>query len=223
MLFRSLQHIKSVLPLFRPGALLRLVNECYAAQPNQRDPVAWASINVVLALASQQLPPAGGDSRSKPRAERTAEYVNNAQSVISTIMMGETGLLNIQALVGIVMVFMSAKDLTPSLILISAAMRLAHKMGLHDRAATAHLDTMESRQHANVFWLAYILDKDLSLRAQQPSVQLDDDIDLDLPFQLASDANGAPAGVASTSNGSATMNYLLARVQLAVIEGRIYD
>jgi hypothetical protein len=154
----------------------------------------------------------------------TTEYLNKAQSVISTVMLGELRLLDIQTLVGIVMVLQSALDLTPSLILISATMRLAHKMGLHNRAASAHLDPVERRQRARVFWLAYILDKDLSLRGQQPSVQLDDDIDLELPSPLLDNKDdGATAGIVITADGNARMNYFLARVQLATIEGGVYD
>ncbi|PNP37068.1 hypothetical protein TGAMA5MH_11039 [Trichoderma gamsii] len=98
-------------------------------------------------------------------------------------------------------------------------------MGLHNRATSALLDSEERRQHTHVFWLVYILDKDLSLRAQQPSIQLDDDIDLDLPHWLPADTDGdgnAP-GVVVTADGNTRMNYFLARVQLANIEGGVYD
>ncbi|KFX86069.1 hypothetical protein V490_09245 [Pseudogymnoascus sp. VKM F-3557] len=52
-----------VLPLFHADTLLRLVGECYAHQPRRRDPVVWAAINVVFALASQQV--LGGASTSR--------------------------------------------------------------------------------------------------------------------------------------------------------------
>ncbi|CRG86211.1 hypothetical protein PISL3812_03214 [Talaromyces islandicus] len=215
----------SVLPLFHADTLLRLVGECYARQPQQRDPVAWAAINVVFALASQQVPGGAGNARSHYQIDQTAEYLSKAQSIISTVMLGETRLLNIQTLVGMVMVLQTAHNLTPSLILISAAMRLAHKLGLHNHSASAHLDPVQRRQHARVFWLAYILDKDLSLRTQQPSVQLDDDIDLELPSSLptTNDDNDNTAGIVVTADGNARMNYFLARVKLANIEGRVYD
>lgn len=215
-----LNSYNSVLPLFHADTLLRLIGECYAQQPGQRDPVVWAAINVVFALASQQVP-----DRSRSQTDRTMEYLSKAQSIISTVMLGETRLLNIQVLVGMVLVLQTAHHLTPSLILISATMRLAHKLGLHNRAASTHLDLVQRRQHARVFWLAYILDKDLSLRSQQPSVQLDDDIDVDLPSSLptSNDDNDNTAGIVVTADGNVRMNYFLARVKLANIEGRVYD
>ncbi|KAE8140417.1 fungal-specific transcription factor domain-containing protein [Aspergillus pseudotamarii] len=215
----------SVLPLFHADTLLRLVGECYARQPRQRDPVVWAAINVVFALACQQVPDGASDGRSEYQTDQTTEYLNKAQSMISTVMLGETHLLNIQVLVGMVMVLQTAHDLTPSLILISATMRLVHKLGLHNHAASTHLEPVQRRQHARVFWLAYILDKDLSLRTQQPSVQLDDDIDVELPSSLptTNDDNDNTAGIIVTADGNARMNYFLARVKLAHIEGRVYD
>lgn len=215
----------SVLPLFHADTLLRLVGECYARQPRQRDPVVWAAINVVFALACQQVPKNPRNGRSQHQTDQTTEYLNKVQSIISTVMLGETHLLNIQVLVGMVMLLQTAHDLTPSLLLISATMRLAHKLGLHSHAASTHLDPVERRQRARVIWIAYILDKDLSLRTQQPSVQLDDDMDVELPSSLptTNDDNDNTAGIVVTADGNARMNYFLARVKLAKIEGRVYD
>ncbi|KAJ5675943.1 fungal-specific transcription factor domain-containing protein [Penicillium macrosclerotiorum] len=215
----------SVLPLFHSDTLLRLVGECYAHQPRQRDPVVWAAVNVVFALASQHVSQSTSNVRSQYQENQTMEYLNKAKSIISTVMLSETRLLNIQVLVGMVMVLQTAHNLTPSLILISATMRLAHKLGLHSHTASAHLDLVQRRQHARVFWLAYILDKDLSLRTQQPSVQRDDDIDVELPSSLptSNDDNDNTAGIVVTADGNARVNYFLARVKLANIEGRIYD
>ncbi|KAE8336577.1 hypothetical protein BDV24DRAFT_178457 [Aspergillus arachidicola] len=215
----------SVLPLFHADTLLRLVGECYARQPRQRDPAVWAAINIIFALACQQVPKSPRNGRSQHQTDQTMEYLNKTQSIISTVMLGETHLLNIQVLVGMVMLLQTAHDLTPSLLLISATMRLAHKLGLHSHAASTHLDPVERRQRARVFWIAYILDKDLSLRTQQPSVQLDYDIDVELPSSLptTNDDNDNTAGIVVTADRNARMNYFLARVKLANIEGRIYD
>jgi hypothetical protein len=216
-----LNTFNSMLPLFHPDSLLRLVGETYAILPRQRDPVSWAAINVVLALARQQMP---DDSSIDSEYGTTNDYIKNAQSVIWTVTVGKTRLLNIQTLIAMAMLLQAANDMTPALIIISAALRLIHKMGLHNRISTEHLSLTEQRQHARVFWLAYIVDKDLSLRAQQPSVQLDDDIDLDLPMQLPGVCDSdSEAGVVTTVDGNAKVNYLLARIQLASIQGDVYD
>ncbi|KAF4341532.1 hypothetical protein FBEOM_4577 [Fusarium beomiforme] len=215
-----LNTFNSVLPLFDPDVLLRLVGETYALQPRQRDPVAWGAINVVLAMALQQMPE---NNSIDSQYGTTEEYLNQAQSVLWAITLSETHLLNIQTLVGMAMLLQTGHDSTPALVIISAAMRLIHKVGLHNRAFSEHLSSTERRQHARVFWLAYIVDKDLSLRAQQPSIQLDEDIDLDFPMPVIGVGDGSRAGIVTTFDGTTTMDYFLARVQLASIQGDIYD
>jgi hypothetical protein len=220
-----LNGLNSVLPLFDDEPLLRLVGECYALPPRQRDPTAWAAIHVVLALAWHHMPATATNDDPGVRTDRATEYLNKTQSITSQLMLGEISLLNIQVLLGMVMVLQTASDATAALILISATMRLVHKLGLQNRSTSAYLDPIERRQRDRVFWLAYILDKSLSLRANQPSVQLDDDIDVDLPsssLDLEGD-DGGSGGTIVSANGKARMNFLLARVQLANIEGGVYD
>ncbi|RBQ70418.1 hypothetical protein FVER14953_12230 [Fusarium verticillioides] len=216
-----LNTVNSLLPLFHPDTLLRLVGETYALEPKQRDPVVWAAINVVLALALQQMP----ESNYAGTPYGTTEsYLSHAQSVLWAITLSQTQLINIQTLIGMAMLLQTGHDSTPALVLISTAMRLVHKIGLHNRAYSAHLDPVERHQHARVFWLAYIVDKDLSLRAQQPSIQNDEDIDLDFPMSFNTLGSGdSDAGVVASIDGSTTMDYFLARVQLASIQGDIYD
>ncbi|EXJ89216.1 hypothetical protein A1O3_02282 [Capronia epimyces CBS 606.96] len=222
-----LQKFNAVLPLFDAKTLLRLIHDFYSLGPQQRDPVAWAAINVVLALAHQK----ALVGSSSPNC--SVEYLSRAESVLSEVVLGDIQLLNIQVLVGMVMLLQASLDLRSSLILIATTMRLAHSIGLHDRTSSAHLDPTHARQRACVFWMAYILDKDLSMRSKQASVQLDDDIDLDLPSleiagyqinargEIADDSIGA--GYVTTVDGTVKMNYFVTRIQLAVIEGGVYD
>ncbi|KAF2865225.1 hypothetical protein BDV95DRAFT_632430 [Massariosphaeria phaeospora] len=221
-----LKTFNAALPLFHDGTLLRLVHNFYNVPYPRRDPVAWAAINVVLALAHRH------DLVSSGNPNLSVEYLNEAESVLSSIVLGDTQLLNIQVLVGMVLLLQASSDLTPSLILIATTIRLAHKIRLHDRAASAHLDAVDARQRACVFWMAYILDKDLSMRSKQPSVQLDDDVDLELPspevfpYQVDDGCIGDTSvgpGIIVTADGAVEMNYFVTRIQLAVIGGGVYD
>ena len=240
-----LQGFNSVLPLFRADTLLRLVHDCYSVGPLQRDPVVWAAINVVLALARRHNFVASHDIPS------SAACLSRAESVLSRVVLGDIQLLNIQVLVGMVMLLQASQDLKPALVLIATTIRLAHAIGLHDRTYSAHLGSLHARQRACVFWLAYILDKDLSMRSKQPSIQIDDDINLDLPSPTVlqynedrseinniDDATGVlqynedrseinntddATGVITTADGTVKMNYLTTRIQLAAVEGGVYD
>lgn len=221
-----LQDFNSVLPLFHADTLLRLVHDCYSVGPLQRDPVVWAAINVVLALARRHNFVASHDVPS------SAVCLSRAESVLSRVVLGDTQLLNIQVLVGMVMLLQASQDLKPALVLIATTIRLAHAIGLHDRTYSAHLGSLHARQRACVFWLAYILDKDLSMRSKQPSIQIDDDINLDLPSLTALQCNedmsrinntDDSTGVITAADETVKMNYLTARIHLAAVEGGVYD
>ena len=211
----------SVLPLFHPQSLLHLVDEFYSVGSKRRDPVAWAAINVVLALTHRYALQGATDSTA------STNYLSRAQSVVSAVIEAETKLLNIQVLLGMVILLQGSPDQQPPLILIAITFRLAHKIGLHTRASSVVLEPVLARQRALVFWIAYIFDKDLSMRQQQPSIQRDDDIDHILPLaevdSFQSGSTGIHSGQITTADGAVTMNYFLARIQLAVIEGGVYD
>lgn len=61
--------------------------------------------------------------------------------------------------------------------------------------------------------------QDISLRASTPSSQFDDDVDIALPTLAPTDN----AGLLWTQNGQVHFNYHRRRVELAHIEGKIYD
>jgi hypothetical protein len=221
-----LRGFNSVLPLFHAETLLQLVHDVYECRPSHRDPVMWAAIYVVLALTQRNNPTAGYDLPS------SGTCLGRAESVLSRVVLGDTKLLNIQVLVGMVMLLQNLHDPQPALILVATTIRLAHAIGLHDRDYSTHLDSVDARQRAFVFWLVYILDKDLSLRSKQPSIQLDDDVNLDLPWpteienhqgRSRDDSFSNTTGCIVTMDGLGRLNYLGARVQLAAIEGGVYD
>ncbi|KAH9885003.1 fungal-specific transcription factor domain-containing protein [Xylariomycetidae sp. FL2044] len=210
-----LSTFNSVLPLFNPGTLLQTVKSWYQI-PHSRDRVTWALINVVLALA-HHISGHGDGTLSGD----TATYVHNAQSVMQELVMGETDLVRVQVLIGLVVLFWTADDSGPALILIGTALRLAHKIGLNTRrSAGQHCSPAVALQRNRVFWMAYILDRDISLQSRLAPVQLDADIDLDLPPKEAGDDL---TGFIFAPDGRTKMNYFQARVDLANIQGRVFN
>ncbi len=204
----------SVLPLFHAATLLQTVKNWYQ-NPHSRDPITWAVINVVLALAHHTSSP--GDWTP---IGSTATYLNNVQSVLKEIIMRETNLVNVQVILGLAILFWAAEDLEPALILIGTAIRLAHRLGLHTRKSSEQCSTTLALQMNRVFWIAYILDRDISLQLRLAPVQLDSDIDLDLPPLEATDDL---AGFIFAVDGHTKINYFRARVELARIQGNVYD
>ncbi|KAI1189570.1 fungal-specific transcription factor domain-containing protein [Nemania serpens] len=211
---RYLATFNTLLPLFHPATVLQKVRAWYQ-DPKSKDPVTWALVNVMLALAHHTN---SLDDRN-PVGDPTT-YLNNAQSVLTEIIMRDNDLTSVQVLLGIVVLFWTAENLGPALVFIGTALRLAHKLGLHMKKSSEHYTVTERLQRDRVFWVAYILDRDISLQSKLAPLQLDNDIDLDLPpFHAKDDLTG----FIFAADGHTKMNFFRARIELANIQGRVYD
>ena len=202
--------LNAVLPLFHPGRLLQSINNWYA-HPGRRERTTWAAVNVVLALAYHRTPP-------DEATLSAAYYLHNAQTILSEVIMGDADLLNVQILIGMVMLFQATQDLKPATMLIAIAIRLAHELGLHTRRAE-YLDTSQVLERDRVFWIAYLLDRDISLRTSRPPVQREADIDIEWPSAEPEDG----AGNVTDADGTFPFNFFRCRVRLAQIQGEVYD
>ncbi|SPO06257.1 uncharacterized protein DNG_08946 [Cephalotrichum gorgonifer] len=211
-----------VLPLFGTQEVIDKFTTWYA-QPLSHSRVTWAELSVILALAH------GITGHDDPAsASAAAEHLNNAQSVVSELLAAELTLSTVRVLVGIAIIFQATANLRPATFIIATALRLAHHLGLHTRR-THGPDPAVNTQRDRVFWMAYLVDKDISLRARQPSVQLDADVDLDLPSdggdELDTALGGYPdvPGYVFTSDRQSRFNIFGARLRLARIQGTVYD
>ncbi|KAF5684561.1 transcriptional activator Mut3p [Fusarium circinatum] len=210
---KFLSTFNTILPLFDPQRLLSRVSTWYE-RPHQRDASTWAAINVVLSLAYRHIP-----DEEKPPIYSTLHFMNKAQSVLNDIMLGNSSLLDVQTIVGMVVLLQATSDLKPASALIPIALRLAHGLRLHSRANHDHLSAPETLERDRVFWIAYILDRDISMRTKLPPIQSQNDISIDWPSAIPTDG----AGMLYTADNSSNFNFFLSRVQLAHIQGQVYE
>jgi hypothetical protein len=204
--------LNTVLPLFHPQSLINSINWWYD-NPESRETSTWAAINVVLALTYRQ------HSLAEAKSSTAVKFLNNAQTVLNEVMTGEPKLLDVQTLVGMVLFLQAASDLKPATTLMAIALRLAHSLGLHTRSNSAVLSSSEMLERDRVFWVAYICDRDIAMRTRLPPLQNEKDIGIDWPSASPVDE----AGLISTSDGTSSFNFFLSRVQLAHIQGQIYE
>jgi hypothetical protein len=210
---KFLATFNTILPLFHTQRLLSRVNLWYE-QPHQRNTSTWAAINVVLSLAYRHIP-----DEEKPPNYSTLHFMNKAQSVLNDIMLGDSSLLDVQTIVGMVLLLQATSDLKPASALIPIALRLAHGLGLHTRSSSEHLSASEALERHRVFWIAYVLDRDISMRTKLPPIQSQNDISIDWPSATPNDG----AGMLYTADNSSSFNFFLSRVQLAHIQGQVYE
>lgn len=175
------------------------------------DPGQWACLNVVLAL-TYQFPQ--GTAQDMQEECDTWGYFENAFAAVGQLMTMHVTLWSVQALLGMALVIQGTPNQGPVSLLVSAAMKLAHRMGLHRPCQDPNISAAEIEERKWVFWIAYSLDKDLSLRMGQPSAQDDDDMDVELPYEI--DSSLIYPGELTRI---AFFNF---RARLAMIQGQIY-
>lgn len=107
----------------------------------------------------------------------------------------------------------------PSFQLASTAVRLAHEVGLHKRGSSFGLNTTEIEQRKRVFWIAYMMDKDICLRSGRPPAQDDDDWNVDLPSEEPEDG----VGIVTFANGKYKTNLFRQFCKFAVIQSKVYN
>ncbi|KAI0448975.1 hypothetical protein F5B21DRAFT_509611 [Xylaria acuta] len=213
------QDYNSLIPLFNQQSFMHLLNDYY--KPYGERPKIYAGvINVVLAMGYRIQLCEHGDVHSGFNEAKIKTCVDNAQMMLDELMTRDQDTLGLQALLGLVIIYQTHPDQIASSVLISAAMRLTHSLRLESKTVSSELSPQEARQRANIFWICYMLDKDVSLRTITPSLQLDSDIDIDLPGLSSGDDCG---NLLYSADGLSQLHLFRAKVQLAHLEGRIYD
>ncbi|WYZ42621.1 hypothetical protein EsH8_VI_000320 [Colletotrichum jinshuiense] len=205
------ENSNQVLPLFERESFMKMLRGWYA-YPAHRKSDVWAAVNIVLALARRH-----SYASSPKETQDMQQYINNVQSVLNQLAINEPSFLTLQTVLGLVIVFHGASDPGPASILVATAVRLAQRLRLHSKAANEDVEPAEALQRNRVFWIAFILDRDLAMRTAQPPIHQDTDIDVDLPGPSPPDN----AGQIFDFSGKA-FNYFRSRVQLAYIQGKLY-
>ncbi|KAM0435303.1 hypothetical protein ACHAPT_003397 [Fusarium lateritium] len=209
------ENFNCIFPLFHQPTFMHLVERQYSSDPYHGSGW-WASLNCALAIAHRlrvmsNLVPQEED-------DKAWGYLKNALGVFPELTMRNTDLLSVQALLGMALFMQGTPNPQPTFLLIAAAMRLAHSIGLHKRGTGFNLNPIEIEQRKRVFWIAYMLDKDLCLRAGRPPAQDDDDMNVELP-----DADPADnIGNIPLADGKGKMNLFRVMCEFATIESEVY-
>ncbi|KAF4962576.1 hypothetical protein FSARC_9354 [Fusarium sarcochroum] len=210
VLERYFNNYNRYVTLFYKETFMRMTIDWYSAQPRQ-DLIPWAAVNIVLAITFRVI---DGLSIEEPRLSRC---IRNVQSATTELMAWGGDILGLQVLLGMVILFQGTTNPQLAIVLIGSAIRLAQSMGLPS-TKTAN-DTVASAQRRRVFWIAYILDKDLALRAKAPYTQFDAETDLELPEE--EEAGGL--AILKSDTEDPRFNYLRARAELAIIQGKVHN
>ncbi|KAM0510983.1 hypothetical protein ACHAPE_010341 [Trichoderma viride] len=204
------------MPLFYQPQFMRMLDNWYRC-PHEQNEASWASINVVLALALQHAPSAATASEDQV----SSECIRNAQSVLNHLVIRDEDLQGLQVVLALVILFLGTTRPQPSCVLIGTAVKLAHRLKLHLQDGLNDTNTDLAAQKERLLWITYILDRDISMRTVEPYGLQDHDMEIDA---ISATLKGDSAGVLSLPDDpSRTANIFHLRIQLARIQGQMYD
>ncbi|KAJ5774236.1 hypothetical protein N7457_009132 [Penicillium paradoxum] len=198
-------------PIYLESSFMKMVEWQYTQQTCD-DSARWASINMVICLAYEYR--YSNSHRLEKDKEKAESYFKNAMSVFTELALKRTDLLSIQALLSMAFFLRGNSGTQSSLPLITAAMRSAHRMGLHRDIARPELSPAEQEERRRVFWVAFVIDQSTCLRIGNAPSQHQDDFDVPLPEELEHDKHGETAS---------NIPFFRQLCRMALIKSRIYS
>lgn len=209
------ENFNCMFPLFHQPTFMHLVDRQYSRDPYEGSGW-WASLNVTLAIAHRLR--VMSNLVPKDEDEKAWGYLKNAIGVFTELTLRNTDLLSVQALLGMAMFLQGTPNPQPSFFLVAAALRSSHSIGLHKKGSGFNLNPVEIEQRKRVFWIAYMLDKDICLRSGRPPAQDDDDMNVELPSADPEDN----IGNIPLADGKGKVNLFRLMCEFATIESKVY-
>ncbi|KAF8470584.1 fungal-specific transcription factor domain-containing protein [Kalaharituber pfeilii] len=214
-------NFNNLFPLFHRPTFEYLFERNYSDNP-PTDSGWYAAFNMVLAIACRLRisHPGPADNEIAPwvGVERSWLYFQNAAGVLTELLLRNSDLMTIQAILAMSLFMQGTANPQPSYFLLAAAVRLSNSIGMHRRGNWFGLNPVEVEQRRRVFWIMYLLDKELALRSGRPGAINDDDINVDLPEEDPADG----VGNIPLQGGKTKVNLFRLLAQFSQIEGKVY-
>ncbi|KAK9486345.1 fungal-specific transcription factor domain-containing protein [Lipomyces starkeyi] len=186
-----------ILPVFTLDEMHRIMNSVYSDKRFRI--VDYCAMCAILAigLRIQTMEFAGfrsiGDTmppKAFPSPQETVEqswgYLMNAMSYLNELVGGASSITAVQTLLTLGIYLDGSDSAEMAYMIISNAARIAQCIGLHSKSSSYGLSEDEAHRRQRIFWICYIIDKDMSLRTGRPPFIYDQDVSTDTPTEINS-------------------------------------
>ncbi|CAM1507604.1 Fc.00g072450.m01.CDS01 [Cosmosporella sp. VM-42] len=209
------KHLNQAIPLFQHDQFFKII-EAWYQDPPVRDAPSWAVINVVMALSLRHMPL----ERAPESNYLASACISHAQSVMESLIYRDQDLKGLQVLLSLCIFFFGSSYPQPAFIFIATAVKLVHRMKLHTKAKDNEFNGEIVSQRKCLFWITYIIDREMSAHSFEPYLLHDDDIDVEV-YGLSQEDDAA--GNLTVREDGSSISLFGLRIQLARIQGKIYD
>ncbi|SCO17255.1 uncharacterized protein FFE2_13771 [Fusarium fujikuroi] len=167
----------------------------------------WCAIFVMLALSLRNDPKNYYQGDDESFMHKACKYVDG---MLKYRLSDEIGL---QILLGAALYFMTTPRLEQAALLHAKAVKLVYGLGLH-----RHSGDFAQLYDVRLLWIAYIIDRDISLLTREPYLMQEHDI-----ASTVEEISYRHGGILHDINKSSHFEILKYRAKLATIQGKIVD
>lgn len=216
MLQEYLMDFNSVIPLFDRRTIALHFQNCYSGRPDVEG-VSWGAVYVILGMAHhlRAMSPLAKEDDNV----RAIRYLDRCMRRIPELLMDPPSLALIQCLLGVALLIKGTPRAHSAALFVSIAMRLAQDKRYHHKRTYDSDGVFDAEEENCVFWIAFFLDADLSLRSNRLPTQSYEHIDVDLPNE---DTSGG-AGMVRADVGSLKANILRLRAEMGLVQAEIME
>lgn len=200
------------IPLVDDTTLIRLAERQFSWNPDE-SPSSWILINVAIAFAYKERAQTSTEASSDWK--KSLGHIKNAMNVVVDLFLHNADLPAVQGLLGLALYFQGTPNAQALFMFAASGLRLSHSIGLH-RNTISGFSQSEVEERRRTFWVAFILDADISLRVGRPPVQDMEDYNTPLPAESPQDGKGV------VSIDGVLVNCLRLFAQFALVQRRNY-
>jgi hypothetical protein len=217
LLQEFLVDFNTAMPLFDSTTITAQFLDCYNGK-GDGSVISWVALKVVLAIAHRlrAMSPLGVTQDT----ENVQLYLEESLAELPQLLLMSPTLLLAQCLIGMAIVISTSSRPQPAALLVTMALRVLQDLHVNDPPPQQPVPSEpDALQRQRVFWMAYTLDTDMSLRAGRTPSLSSRLINVPLPAVHTPDS----AGEIKASDGDFTINVFLLRIQLALLQAELME
>ncbi|KAI1609057.1 hypothetical protein EDD37DRAFT_653213 [Exophiala viscosa] len=216
LLQEFLVDFNTAVPLFNSESISTVFLDCYNGRADGLV-ISWVVVKIVLAIAHRlrAMSPLGVAQDT----ENVQTYLEEAMEAIPAFLLMKPTLLMAQCYLGMAILLSTSSNPQPAAMFVSMTLRMLQDLHVNELPAEGAVRAVNELQLQRVFWIAYSMDADISLRAGRLPTLSPRFLNVELPAEEADDGQGE----IRAAEGDFKINVFRLRAQLALIQAQLME
>lgn len=224
LLQEYLADFNTAVPLFDAESISTVFLDCYDGRADGV-PITWVTVKIVLAIAHRlrAMSPLGVAQDT----ENVQTYLEESMAEIPGLLLTKPSLLLAQCYLGMGILLSTSSHPQHAAMLVSMSLHMLQELHVNDPPplgdgavpGDANQQQQQQQQLQRVFWIAYSMDADISLRAGRLPTLSSRLVNVELPAEQMHDSQGE----IRAAEGDFKVNVFRLRAQLALIQAQLME